>query len=277
MRSLLRYTYKSYYIQKMNIYKTEAIVLKDYDLGEQDKIVVFYSRRYGKIRAIAKGARGIKSRFACVIQPPSYNSLLIYKNRKGSLDVVSECIAKYQFLGIKKDLVRFAYVCYLIELIDKLTEQGESQSSLFRILLKSLFLMESIPKCSLGLLIESFQLKLLNILGYQPYLEGCINCGKKVSSTSYFYFSLRLGGLLCQNCKSIDGRRVSLSREAFLLMRRLLFLKLEEISGEKINKEIVKETEAVLRTYLSYQGQIKMPDSCFIHNFKKLELMQTAG
>ena len=54
-------------------------------------------------------------------------------------------------------------------------------------------------------------------------------------------------------------------------MRRLLFLKLEEISGEKINEEIVKETEVILRAYLSYQGEIKMPDSCFINNFKKLE------
>lgn len=261
----------------MNLYKTEAIVLKDYDLGEQDKIVVFYSRRYGKVRAVAKGARRIKSRFACVIQPPSYSSLLIYKNRRGGLDVVSECVAKHQFSGIKEDLVRFAYVCYVIELIDKLTEEGESQSSLFQILLKSLFLMESIPKCSLNLLIESFQLKLLNILGYQPYLKGCINCEKRVSSTSYFYFSLRLGGLLCENCKSIDERRVSLSREVFLLMRRLLSLELEEISGEKINKEIVKETEVILRTYLSYQAQIKMPDSYFIHSFEKLELMQTTG
>jgi len=261
----------------MNIYKTEAIVLKDYDLGEQDKIVAFYSRRYGKIRAIAKGARGIKSRFASLIQPPSYNSLLIYKNRKGSLDIVSECVVRYQFLGIKEDLVRFAYACYLIELVDKLTEQGESQSSLFRILLKSLFLIENISKYSLNLLIESFQLKLLSILGYQPYIKGCINCEKKVSSASYLYFSLKLGGLLCENCKSIDEGRVSLSREAFLLMRRLLFLKLEEISGEKINKEIVKETEMILRTYLSYHGQIKMPDPFFIHNFKKLELMQTAG
>ncbi len=60
-------------------------------------------------------------------------------------------------------------------------------------------------------------------------------------------------------------------------MRRLLFLKLEEISGEKINKEIVKEIEIILKMYLSYYGQIRMPDSCFIHNFKKLELIQTAG
>ena len=261
----------------MNIYKTEAIILRDYDLGEQDKIVVFYSRRYGKTRAIAKGARRIKSRFACVIQPPSYNSLLVYKNRKGSLDIIRECVAKYQFLEIKKDLVRFAYVCYLVQLIDKLTEQGESQPSLFEILLKSLFVMESISKCSLKILMESFQLKLLNILGYQPYLEGCINCGTKISSISYFYFSSKLGGVLCQNCKIIDERRVSLSREAILLMRRLLFLKFEEISGARINKEIVKETEVILGTYLSYQGQIKMPDSCFIRSFEKLESVQKTG
>jgi len=261
----------------MNIYKAEAIILKDYDLGEQDKIIVFYSRQYGKIKAIVKGARRIKSKFASLIQPPSYNSLLVYKNRKGNLDVLSECVAKHQFLKIKKDLLRFAYVCYLIELIDKLTEQGESQSSLFRLLLKILFLMENTSKCSLNLLIESFQLKLLNILGYQPCLQRCINCGKNVSSISYFYFSLRLGGLLCGNCKSIDEKRVSFSQEAFLLMRHLLSLRLEEVSGEKTNKGIEKEIEMILRAYFSYQGQIKMPDPCFIYNFEKLEMMETPG
>ena len=92
----------------MNIYKTEASVLKDYDLGEQDKIIVFYSRRYGKIKVIAKGARRIKSKFAPLIQPPSYNSLLIYENRKGNLDVLSECVAKCQFLKIKKDFANKA-------------------------------------------------------------------------------------------------------------------------------------------------------------------------
>lgn len=259
----------------MNIYKTEAIVLKDYDLGEQDKIIVFYSRRYGKIKVIAKGARRIKSRFAPLIQPPSYNSLLIYENRKGNLDVLRECVAKYQFLKIKKDLLRFAYVCYLFEIIDKFTEQGEPQFSLFRLLLKILFLMENISKCSLNLLIESFQLKLLNILGYQPYLRGCVNCGKKASSISHLYFGLRSGGLLCGNCKSADEKRISFSQEAFLLMRHLLSLRLEEISGEKTNKVIEKEIEMILRAYLSYQGQIKMPDSYFIYNFKELELMET--
>jgi len=258
----------------MNMYKTEAIVLKDYDLGEQDKIVVFYSRRYGKIKMIAKGARGIKSRFASLIQPPSYNSLLVYKSRKGNLDILSECATRYHFLEIKKDLVRFAYVCYLVELIDRLTEQKELQSSpsVFQLLLRILFLLEKSSKHSLNLLTKSFQLKLLSILGYQPYLEKCVNCGKDSNLTGSFYFSSKLAGLRCDNCQGIDKEKMSFSRETFLLMRRLIFLSLEKIPEQKRNKDIEKEIEMVLRAYFSYWGQIKMPSCRFIHSFQRLEL-----
>lgn len=258
----------------MNIYRTEAIVLKDYDLGEQDKIVALYSRKYGKIKVVAKGARGIKSRFASLIQPLSYNSLLIYKNRKEGLDILSECVAKYQFLKIKKDLVKFAYACYLTELIDKLTEEEESQFLLFQLLLRALFILEETSQCSINLLIEGFQLKLLSILGYRPYLERCVNCGKDISSVSSFYFSLKLGGLLCNNCQNVDEKKIGFSREAFLLMKRLLFLSLEKIPEQKKDGNIEKEVEILLRTYFSYWGQIRMPTRCFIHSFEELDLMK---
>jgi len=258
----------------MNIYKTEAIVLKDYDLGEQDKIVTFYSRRYGKIKVLAKGARGIKSRFASLIQPLSYNSLLVYKSRRGNLDILSECVAKYHFLEIKRDLVKFAHACYLTELINILTEQEESQSLLFQLLLRTLFILEKTSQYSINLLIEGFQLKLLNLLGYRPCLERCVNCGKDISSISSFYFSLKLGGLLCNNCQNVDEKKVGFSRGAFLLMKRLLFLSLEKIPEQKKDRNIEKEIEMLLRTYFSYWGQIKMPTRCFIHKFEGLDLMK---
>lgn len=258
----------------MNIYKTEAILLKDYDLGEQDKIVVLYSRRYGKTKVVAKGARRIKSKFAPLIQTPSYSNLLISKNRRGTLDILSECVVKYHFLEIKRDLLRFAYACYLIELIDELIEQEEFQHSLFQLLLRVLFLLEKISKDSLNLLIEGFQLKLLNILGCRPYLEGCINCGKDVCSVGSFYFSLRLRGLICENCQRVDKKGMSFSKEALLLMGRLLCLSLEKIPEQKTDEKTEKEIEGFLRAYFSYQEQIKMPSFCFINGFKKLELMQ---
>jgi hypothetical protein len=41
----------------------EAVVLRQYTLGEADRIVVFFTREFGKLRAVARGARKLKSRF----------------------------------------------------------------------------------------------------------------------------------------------------------------------------------------------------------------------
>ena len=59
----------------MNILKTRGIVLKDYELFEQDKIVTFYTQDFGMLKVVAKGARKIKSRFSAVVQFPSYFSV----------------------------------------------------------------------------------------------------------------------------------------------------------------------------------------------------------
>jgi DNA repair protein RecO (recombination protein O) len=52
----------------MPLVTTEAIVVGGYDLGEADRILVFYSRTKGKVRAVAEGARRIRSRFGGNVQ-----------------------------------------------------------------------------------------------------------------------------------------------------------------------------------------------------------------
>ena len=56
----------------MAIIKTEAIVLKQFDLGEADKIITFYSKDYGKIRAVARGVRKGKNTKSGLVLPFSY-------------------------------------------------------------------------------------------------------------------------------------------------------------------------------------------------------------
>jgi DNA repair protein RecO (recombination protein O) len=46
----------------MPLEQSEAIVLRSFDVGEQDKIVVFFSRDKGIIKGIAKGARKFGNR-----------------------------------------------------------------------------------------------------------------------------------------------------------------------------------------------------------------------
>lgn len=256
----------------MNFYKTEAIVLRDYDLGEQDKIVLFYSRKYGKIKTVVKGARRIKSRFSSAIQPPSYDTLVVYKSRRGDLDTLSECKIKHPFLKIRKSLVRFAYSSYLAELIIKLTEEGEPCAVLFYLLLKSLFLLERISEPHLHLLIHSFELKLLDILGYRPSLEKCVNCGKKMELIKSPHLSIRLGGILCEACQKEDKKGLVVSKKLIKLMEHLLYLRLERACQLKVNEDMEGQLEMVLESHLSHHLRGEMATPLFIRNFERLEL-----
>ncbi|HLV10112.1 MAG TPA: recombination protein O N-terminal domain-containing protein, partial [Halanaerobiales bacterium] len=39
----------------MSVFETESLVLKQFELGEADKIITFYTKDRGKIRAVARG------------------------------------------------------------------------------------------------------------------------------------------------------------------------------------------------------------------------------
>ena len=48
---------------------TDAIVLKAMKYRDTSRIVTFYTRAFGKLRAIAKGARGPKNKFGSALEP----------------------------------------------------------------------------------------------------------------------------------------------------------------------------------------------------------------
>ena len=48
---------------------SDALVLRTYRLGETSKIVVLLTRDRGKLRAVAKGARGPRSRYQSALDP----------------------------------------------------------------------------------------------------------------------------------------------------------------------------------------------------------------
>jgi len=70
------------------LYKTEGIVLKSTEFKEADKIVTIYTKDYGKITAIAKGVRKIKSKFGSSLEILTHSVFLFYKGR--NIDIVSQ-------------------------------------------------------------------------------------------------------------------------------------------------------------------------------------------
>src|SRR5438270_3943795 len=69
-------------------YKTEAIVLRSFRLGEADRVLHVYTLDRGRVGAVAKGVRRTKSRFGARLEPLSHVELLLHEG-SGELATVT--------------------------------------------------------------------------------------------------------------------------------------------------------------------------------------------
>src|SRR5918999_4872407 len=100
------------------LYKDEGIVLKTIKLGEADRIVTFFTRQNGKVRAVAKGVRKTKSRFGGRLEPYTRVELLIYRGR--SLDTITQADIIDPFRGLRHDYDRLWSAAALAEIVEKI-------------------------------------------------------------------------------------------------------------------------------------------------------------
>ena len=235
--------------EDMRLYKTDGIVLSDYELGDQDKIITLLSDRYGKIRAVAKGARRLKSRFAPAVQMLSYITAVLYKSKRIEVDTFNECKINSSFLGIRNELIRLAYGYYSVELIMKFIRGAETPPFLFDLVLRMLFLLERIPKEGLPILMRSFELKMLTILGYRPYLAGCVECHSRVEKSRQVYFSGYEGGILCPNCsRKKTGELISF--KTIQWMKFLRTISQDKLAHLRVSQKVREELKVIPESYI---------------------------
>ncbi len=74
----------------MALVETEALVLRTYNFGEADKIVVCLTHAAGVIRAVAKGCRKLKSRFGAALEPFTLTRITYYQKENQELVALSQ-------------------------------------------------------------------------------------------------------------------------------------------------------------------------------------------
>lgn len=142
-------------------YKTEGIILKQKNFAEADRILTIYTKHYGKIQAIAKGARRITSRKAGSLELFNHCSLVLAKGK--NLDIISEVEVVNSFRSWRRDLTKVGIAWYFCELVDKLTPDGQENKGVFELLRDYL---AKIDSSSLSELVRGFEETLLVDLGF---------------------------------------------------------------------------------------------------------------
>src|SRR3972149_11051130 len=119
----------------MGLKSSEAVVIGGHNLGEADRIVVFYTQSYGRVRAVAAGARRVRSRFGGSLELFTYGRLLYFERPNRDLHRVSEFAILHPHAGLGAGLGRLAAGAYAVDLLRGAVEEGEPPGGLFDLLL----------------------------------------------------------------------------------------------------------------------------------------------
>jgi DNA repair protein RecO (recombination protein O) len=166
---------------------------------------------------VAKGVRKTGSRFGGRLEPSSHVSLLLYEGRE--LDVVNQAEALDHFGGIRDDLTRMRDALAVLEAVDQVAQEGESDRRLYAMLIGALRTLSERPS---ALVVAGFYWKLLALEGSAPMLDACVRCAAGGESLEVAALDTVEGGVICRGCQPAAGGRRALSAEALAVVRRIL-------------------------------------------------------
>ncbi len=246
-------------------FRAEAVVLRHADWGEADRILTLYTRERGKLRAVAKGARRIKSRKAGHLEPFTRVTLQLAKGRE--MPIVTQADTVEPYLALCEDLVKTANAAYLVELLDRFTYEDESADpAIFHLLTDSLSRVADLADVWLAL--RYYEIRLLDFLGFRPHLFECANCGAEIKPEDQF-FSSSAGGVLCPRCGAgLPGVR-PISLEALRNLRHFQRSSYPEAQRARPAPEVRAEIEALMQGYITYQLERELNSPGFLKQIKK--------
>ncbi len=200
---------------------TDAIVLKSMKYRDTSRIVTVYTREYGKLSVIAKGARGPKSKFASALDPLSRVVLVFYRKEHRDLHLVSQCDLRTSYRVLTGELERMAAALACLELIDQTTHDEERNDDLFRLIEHVLEALDA-ERAKPEVLLAAFKLRMAAAIGFATTLDDCAVCGRSFldGSCEAGWFRLASGSVACTECQSrVRAASMTGPSEAAGLMR----------------------------------------------------------
>jgi DNA repair protein RecO (recombination protein O) len=206
--------------------KALALVLRTTDWSETSRIVTLWTREFGKVRALAKGGRRLKSNFENALDLLTLCSIVLIRKSSGGLDLLTEAQVAQRFPRLGSDLQALYGAYYVAELLDDWTEENDPHPVLFDRAVDTLRGLGGAaqPGAAIapGRRVMRFEVQLLAELGYRPVVDCCSGCGAGVVvGEGSVAFSVAAGGILCRACQPGHRDRQTLSAVGLGFLRAL--------------------------------------------------------
>lgn len=189
----------------------EGWVLKGVDYSETSRIVTLWTREKGKVRALAKGARRLKSPFENSLDLLNLCRFQIIHKGGNALDLVTESRVRESYGGLRKNLPNLYAAYHIAELLAEGTEDLDPHPELFEGVHDTLHWLskedaESTPLTRMSPITSwvmiQFEFFYLSQIGYFPDFNNCHICGQIPSPENpAWIFHIDSGVITCDGCR----------------------------------------------------------------------------
>jgi DNA repair protein RecO (recombination protein O) len=231
--------------------KALAIVVRGTDWSETSRIATLFTREFGKVRALAKGGRRLKSNFDVAFDLLTVCEIVFLRKASG-LDLLTEARMNEQFSPLRRNLPALYAGYYVAELLADGTQDYDPHVPLFDAAIQTLRSLgapdapsQQEVGTSISASVSAFELVWLHELGYSPRLDACATCGReRLNPTARAFFSPTAGGVLCPECGPMVADRRMVSGAALESLRTL--------NGGEGAPELPAEMRVEVRQLLGY-------------------------
>jgi DNA repair protein RecO (recombination protein O) len=230
------------------LYKTSAIVLSRFELGEADRVLTLLTPHDGRLKAIAKGVRRPTSRLGGSVEPFAELQLVLAHGR--TFDVVTQASVRHAWLGLRDRLESTATAWYVSELVERSTEERAPAPRLYDLLIRAYELLDA--GAPPGRVARWFEFRLTDDLGLRPEVDRCVECDRRVEADEPLRWVPALGGILCAIHPGPPAERARISADVLRLMKAYRHRPIEEIAALRLPPAVESEVESAMRLFVRH-------------------------
>jgi DNA repair protein RecO (recombination protein O) len=182
-------------------FKTEAVVLRSIRFGEADRVLHLYTAERGRVGAVAKGVRRVRSRFGGRLEPFFRVGLVLHEGR-GELCTVTSAETVHAHPSLRERRPSLERATQACDAVLRLFDAAEPNRPAYNLLCQELLLLDSDSAAATRAQALAFRLKLLLTAGFVPELGACAACGEQGGEDDLVAFSAAAGGTVCASCEA---------------------------------------------------------------------------
>ncbi len=180
------------------IIKTTAIVLNSSPCSvDAARDLLLFSPEKGKFFARVRGVEKPKAKLAAAAQPFCFGEYSLAE--RGGRYTITDVYVQDTFYTLAYNLDNFVIGSAMLEISGKLSQAGEENFELFKLLLNSLKVM-AYENANASVVFVKFVIESLAISGIGLDFTTCSHCGKSLSDDKFASLIYEGAGVLCQNC-----------------------------------------------------------------------------